>query len=257
MGVNGLTKFVQREDFTTTENYSNCSILVDASGMMYSILNNGISEETHTLDCGGNYKEFESKVIKCFQKLEQCQITPIVVLDGATPLVKHDSKLERLERSLENYRSMKFCTTFWHYLAIDVFVATLKRLKITVIQVPYEADDVLAFLSYRFDLPVLTNDSDFYFFRHPVLSIVDLIETEVVTEDGDPHLVLRTFNPKNLQERYNIENELYFRIAPILIGNDVMPSLQDHFPSWRGFGRNHQAAKDRNYNIKSILRWVA
>ena len=258
MGVTGIKNYLCRDGFVFSKNFSDCTILIDGSGLIFAFLGSSQNKETNSPYYGGNYGEFDKKIRECFEKFDRCGIKCVVVLDGATPLAKYDNKRSRLERSLDNYRNPYPGTIYWNHLAREVFVNTLQELNVTLVQAPYEADDVLAFLSYRFELPILSSDSDFVFYRHPVISLTD-IDNDIVDdylEDGRPHLALRAVSPAHVRERFNINNEQYFRLAPLLIGNDIFKPLQDYNPKWRHFQSNYNGPRDRMYHIRSVFRWI-
>src|SRR6218665_2202010 len=251
MGVIGVSSYFKKEELYTTEKYSNITVLVDGSCLIYKLLNHNVTELYRQTFCGGDYSKFDKNIVECFKKLEQCNIIPIVVLDGATPEMKANAKLRRMESTIEIYQNFAERNgEFWHHLARIVFVSALERLKIKLIQAPYEADDILAFLSYRFEWPIFSNDSDFFFCRHPVLSLHDLVENDVVQEEIEDSeaaentgnefkheycIMIQTLNPTDIRHRFGISNEALLQLAPILIGNDFVPSLQDYFQKWRFF----------------------
>ncbi|KAK2887861.1 single-strand DNA endonuclease ASTE1-like [Channa argus] len=153
------------EDFTL----KNSHIVIDASSLYYSLYYFSSLDQSH----GGDYAGFKEKVCQFFQALQDCKVTPHVILDGGSGPEKFDNLKSRLQDKLENAKRIAngmIGSTFsigkkiLPPLIKEVFKQVLTEKEIEFEQSFGEADPRIASLANELGCPVLSHDSDFYIY---------------------------------------------------------------------------------------------
>ncbi|XP_078047587.1 single-strand DNA endonuclease ASTE1-like isoform X2 [Augochlora pura] len=100
MGVRGLMSFVNTYRKSCHKKYElqNTYLVIDGNNISYHILDS----VGHNCIFGGNYDVYEEAVSKFFDNLLECNVTPLVLLDGAYDISKTDIILDRSKQRLEN-----------------------------------------------------------------------------------------------------------------------------------------------------------
>ena len=80
MGIRGLSTYLSlRDDFFTRTRLRNTKVIIDGSNLRFELYN----ECPGLNDCfGGDYDKYYRYVKKFFEQLLDCEITPIIILDG-------------------------------------------------------------------------------------------------------------------------------------------------------------------------------
>lgn len=118
-------------------------------------------------------------------RLQECDVYPIVVMDGGQPLdnkkmnTVRDRITHQIQTCLSIVPSNQYRLKVFPCMGRDVFVSTLKRMGIVVLQTDFEADLEIAMLAKELGLTVLSNDSDFYMFGVPFILLSSITYNKV------------------------------------------------------------------------------
>lgn len=176
------------------------SVVIDSSNLcftLYDIYNNSSRSDDFRNDMyGGDMPGFAQVVRDFFAKLDKCNITPILVLDGSV-IGKEATKDEVLlkdqtcfNRAMERFRNTMNILEYdpsgsliSPLLMSRVYKLVARDMGIQIVQCPYEADTHIARISNELNCPVVTNDSDFFIYNLKVghilaESLVDALPQE-------------------------------------------------------------------------------
>ncbi|MPC29654.1 Protein asteroid 1 [Portunus trituberculatus] len=108
-------------------------------------------------------------------------------MDGGQPLdnKKMNTVRERVTNQIQTCLnispSSQYRLKVFPCMGRDVFVSTLKKMGIVVLQTDFEADLEIAMLAKELGLTVLSNDSDFYMFSVPFVPLSSITYNKVST----------------------------------------------------------------------------
>lgn len=108
-------------------------------------------------------------------------------MDGGQPLdnKKMNTVRERITNQIQTCLnispSSQYRLKVFPCMGRDVFVSTVKKMGITVLQTDFEADLEIAMLAKELGLTVLSNDSDFYMFNVPFVTLSSITYNKVST----------------------------------------------------------------------------
>ncbi|XP_026212474.1 protein asteroid homolog 1-like isoform X1 [Anabas testudineus] len=165
MGVKKLQSLVNRsnvlEDFTVTKSH----VVIDAANVYYFLYfkSDPQLDQSH----GGDYPGFKDETCRFFQALQDCEITPHVVLDGGSDREKLETLECRLKSKLNNAKNIaekRPGGSILPPLVKDVFKQILMEKNIEFEQSCGEADPRIASWANELQCPVLSDDSDFYIY---------------------------------------------------------------------------------------------
>ena len=82
MGVYGLETFVKAEGSTWSEEIEleDPKVVLDGNTLLYSLY----QDCNLDVESGGQYKQFHDKIVDFFKRLEENQVEPYILLDGAS-----------------------------------------------------------------------------------------------------------------------------------------------------------------------------
>ena len=158
MGIRYLKSFVRQHFKGWKREEIRSNLVIDGLNLLFNF---------YTFDClhGGQFTEYREKVFSYYEHLQQCGITPIVIIDG----INHTKFLDR------NCITFLGVTTFSQLgstsvalvpsLCRDVYIQVLSELNIKYVVVDGDADMTLAKVTNFYNCPVLSDDSDFYLFK--------------------------------------------------------------------------------------------
>ncbi|KAK2855912.1 hypothetical protein Q5P01_004647 [Channa striata] len=165
MGVQGFVKLVNEsevlEDFTLKDSH----LVIDAPNVYYFLYFN--SDPKLDQSHGGDYSGFKEEVCRFFQALQDCKVTPHVVLDGGSDPEKLETLKSRLQYKLAKAKEISGGSIGGDILPPlikDVFKQVLTERHLAFEESFGEADLRIASLANDLNCPVLSNDSDFYIF---------------------------------------------------------------------------------------------
>nr|XP_033337554.1 protein asteroid-like [Megalopta genalis] len=164
MGIRGLTSFVKNYGNQCEQNYELRStyLVIDGNNVSYQIFNRCVDQ---SCIFGGEYNVYEQAISKFFDKLLECDVTPLVLLDGAYDISKTDIILDRLKQKFENSLALIANPTKRNVPSLlipNVFVQVLRKKNIRHARCMFEADGPIAAVAKVLNCPVLSFDSDFY-----------------------------------------------------------------------------------------------
>lgn len=250
MGVKNLKSLVQKsnllEDFTLTQS----PIVIDAANVYYFLYFN--SDPKLDQSHGGDYPGFKEEICRFFKALQDCEVTPHVVLDGGSDPEKLDTLEARLQNKLriaKKIAEQRPDSNILPPLAKDIFRQVLLEREIEFEQSCGEADPRVVSWANELHCPVLSDDSDFY--------IYDLVDG--VLPPGE----FQWKNSRNGQIKAKIYKRstfcTHFNIDPVLVpvfasiaGNDFS-ILEDGGRFARHYGSYQYPRISRLYGILSFL----
>ena len=220
MGIQYLKSFV-RQHFTGWKREEiRGNLVIDGLNLLYNF---------YTFDClhGGQFTEYREKVFSYYEHLQQCGITPIVIIDGIDYTgEKSDTILSRKKgifKALESLSQLDTSVTVVPSLCRDVYIQTLSELNIKYIVVDGDADMTLAEVANFYNCPVLSDDSDFYLFklREGFIPLGKFYcSTNRITAD--------VYYYKEFCHQFGFRSECIRLILPALVGNDFLPRIIDN-----------------------------
>ncbi|XP_063321055.1 protein asteroid homolog 1-like [Pelmatolapia mariae] len=145
-------------------------LVIDGAALYYSLYY--FSDLKLDQRCGGDYPGFKDEVCKFFKTLQDCEVTPYVILDGGLGSGKREHLVSHLKKKLEKAKSVAEtelgCTVRKRYrpnvlppLVRDVFIEILKEKDIEFKQSLGEADPEIFFAANQKQCAVLSIDTDF------------------------------------------------------------------------------------------------
>ena len=222
MGIEGLTGFIadyfeRWENVTLTKATatSGGKLIVDGNSLCWRLLNpdwDGFIK----IDCrhGGPFLQFKEAVVRIFELLVGEKVDPIVVMDG----IDSDSKKlkVRLERRRNRVRPIDNCGLFlFQILFFEVFVATLKKLHVTLCVADGDADETIAKLANHHLCPVLAYDSDYYVF-HLQAGYIPLDKLDIDTKP----VQVKLYKVDAFAEQFGFKETSLIYTIPVIFGND-------------------------------------
>lgn len=238
MGVRGLTTFINRNENLYMDRYvipQNSVLILDGESVAANIyLQNLKIRNTYF---GGDYEIYASAVIKFFNMLFDCKITPYVVCSGATELRKVDTLTQRMIARINRIMQLD-CRTevnepIYPLFIGEVFRDTLKKLNVKIVVCDFEADLEAASIAKELDVPVLSLDSDFYIFDIKYIPFsLGLQEDRIPNlyvhtnrrsqnEDTKFNLSCKIFNREKFLIRTGLKQEM-LPILTLFLGNDFI-----------------------------------
>lgn len=234
MGVRGLTSFIdEHPKFLSDLSLHDTKVLIDGNNLYYFLYYNYFSIN---LLYGGDYDCYANTVRYFFNTLNTCNIVPYVIFDGGYDVDERKLKttLKRQKERLQNVNALSKGQKgiVLPLLAFDVFRLVLDDLGVSHMTCDFEADDHLAGLAQLWNLPVMSNDSDFFIFDLPAGFIIfDYIDLDVKrreAEDGTSYksINVQLFLLDNFVKHYKGLQKELVPIFATLLGNDFVETDQ-------------------------------
>ncbi|XP_013770119.1 protein asteroid homolog 1-like [Pundamilia nyererei] len=167
MGISKLQRMIDDLCLCEEVKVEKTGLIIDGAALYYCLYYN--SDPKLDQRCGGDYPGFKDDVCKFFEALQDCEITPYVILDGAAGSEKQKSLHSRLKHRLENAKTIaksepdavpKGCNVL-PPLVKDVFIEILKEKDIEFKQCLGEADPEVFSAANQKQCAVLSHDADF------------------------------------------------------------------------------------------------
>lgn len=175
MGVRGLNSFIESNDALLDRGHHlhDTYIIVDAPNLVGVLARQSQKHERRDL-FGGDMVQFGRYVMKFFDNLRICKITPVLVFDGAQAHHQNNSKTEeKHKRALERFlRVMSISKLGRGDFVLPASITNVFRCvavdkDIKIVQAMYEADPEVARIAHQLKCPVASNDSDFFLMDLP------------------------------------------------------------------------------------------
>ena len=260
MGVRGLSTYLsQRRDFFDSKELRDTEVIIDGNNLRFQLYRQcrGLN------DCfGGDYDKYYKFVRQFFEKLKSCNISPVIVLDGA--FEKDNRKIPTvISRINEHTKRAVACNPVnqsrnrvFPVFAQEVFIDVLRDLDIEVHQSSFEADEVIAHMAYSRSCPVVSNDSDFYIFDVDFI-LIDSLDCSKNSE-SDNFLSCEMYNRKKMLDHYCLANKELLYLCAALIGNDYIPPavFDKVFMNIKLVNKNSEMT-ERHRKIKSLFKYMS
>ncbi|XP_013885666.1 protein asteroid homolog 1 [Austrofundulus limnaeus] len=253
MGVQGLTRLLENHHRVYMETrFRRSRLLIDGCNLIYLLYFDSGLDQNH----GGEYAAFESLIESFIRALRTCDISPYVVLDGAsnisdkkveTQARRTEDRVQRASQAAVSGRSMQILPP----LASLVLRQTLARLQVPVAQCFEESDHEIAALASEWKCPVLSNDSDFFIFDLPagLLPISHFHWKEVNRTGSQNFISCRRFYTSSFCSFFGVQLQLLPSFAA-LAGNDYVKLTEIN---WTQFA---PADQERPSRLEGLLRWL-
>lgn len=164
MGIRGLTSYITQNSGKFYEPFQlcDCTLVIDGCSLA-CYLHLEASDLKPVF--GGDYDNYAQNIEHFFFILEQCNVVPVVVIDGGYEGRKLKTVLRRLKEKM-NAASLSNATeskrSVFPLLLMEAFKQTLLKINVKFVQTDFEADQEIAAIAKELKCPVLSNDSDFY-----------------------------------------------------------------------------------------------
>ena len=162
MGVRGLASFIENNKLLIHHRLHNTRVIIDGNNLCHFIF----YHYNLSYKYGGDYDQYYNKCRNFFLLLKDCDVEPLVVLDGGYD--PDNRKLPEILRRMSERRDNveRVCLgedkMVFPILAVEIFIQILGELGIKHVTVDFDADDVTGVLANDLDCPVISNDSDFF-----------------------------------------------------------------------------------------------
>nr|XP_012147299.1 PREDICTED: protein asteroid [Megachile rotundata] len=263
MGVSGLTKFINNRSCRLLQYYElhDTYLIIDG----YSICCQ-IYKLYAKCNCafGGDYDKYYQSVSDFFDDLLKCNVTPLVILDGAYESKKMNTKIRRVQERIN--AAATFCPqsqqsmTFFPLFLTEVFISVLKQKNIRHIQCLFEADSTIASIARILNCPVLSYDSDFYIYGTLYIPFNTLDSYVTKNTNGKGYVkCCKIYKTEYLLKCFKGLTEPVLPLAAILLGNDYVKfgTFKNFFChiKVRGTSKNKQNLQQRR--IEETFIWLS
>ncbi|KAK2818512.1 hypothetical protein Q5P01_024073 [Channa striata] len=224
MGVAKLKKLVHEANILEDFALKNSHIVIDASSLYYFLYFQSTLDQSH----GGDYSGLKDEVCQFFQALQDCGVTPHVILDGGTSPEKFDNLQTRLQNKLNKAKRITTGTNsstlpgnrkILPPLTKDVFKQILTEKGIEFEQTFGEADRRIASLANELGCPVLSHDTDFHVYDLEEGFLPLYSETFEWKEKRNGHITAKRYRRPLFCRHFGIDPALMPVFAAIA-GND-------------------------------------
>lgn len=248
-----------------------CKVIVDGNNLRFCLYN-GCPVKNSCF--GGDYKKYYIHVKSYFQRLLDCDIEVLVLMDGSFEPAK---KPTLYHRAKEQARASVSCSPITHQknvvlplFAKEVFLQAIRDLGIPIVQTENEADYEIARQGSRVcEKPcyVISNDTDFCIFNVNVVSLDSTISSDLPSSsEGNPDLKClhcRQFDRMKFLSFFKIgaDKSYLLHVMATLCGNDYVKNSNG---LERIFGQipkvpkgSRKSMNPRHQRMFSLLNWLS
>ncbi|XP_065577098.1 protein asteroid homolog 1-like [Artemia franciscana] len=169
MVIRGLFSYIEKQGdkFLKDHELTSTTVIVDVNNVAVTIHNSSYDMDPAF---GGNYDKLFAEYCDFNSLLKQCNITPIMVLNGALGVdnrnrnKKMKNRHDRLRKSTKCFPGNQYQNEVFPLFGVEVFINACKMFNFKVIQNDFEADEETALFAKSLHYPVLSNDSDYLIF---------------------------------------------------------------------------------------------
>ena len=225
MGIRGLKTFVNEYFKGWKAIIVQGEVIVDGFSLLHALY----TESGEDPKYGGDYVNFSRYVEHFFTYLIRCGVKPFVVFDGIdcdrTKRITHSKR--RLEDASRVHGLLSGIDPEAHvspYLSRLVMIETVARVlgKDRFCITDGDADSYIAYLGSIRKSPVLSDDSDFFIF-HLASGYIPYYKFTWGKGDVKAHV----YYYKDFIKQMNIKDATLLILLPAIVGNDVLPPLDD------------------------------
>jgi len=226
MGIRGLKTFVNERFKGWKVTFVQGEVIVDGFSLLHALY----TESEEDPKYGGDYVYFSKYVEHFFTCLLRCGIKPFVVFDGidsdSTKRITHAKR--RVEDAFRVHGLLSGSDPSAHvspYLSRLVMIETVARVlgRDSFCVTDGDADSYIAYLGSIRKSPVLSDDSDFFIF-HLASGYIPYYMFEW-RKGAD--IVAHVYYYKEFIKQMSISDATLLILLPSIVGNDVLPSLDD------------------------------
>ncbi|RXG54535.1 Protein asteroid [Armadillidium vulgare] len=265
MGIRGLYSYIQEfaDASLAWHKLRNCKLVIDGNNLAHEIYGNspGINPAF-----GGDYDKYAVYIENFSIK---CNVDPIVIMDGGYPMLRNKFKTvySRLTDQMDTCRKInpdnQDSMKVFPIMARSVFVFTIHKLGVRVLQADFEADDEIVVVAKELGAYVLSNDSDFYIFDVPFILLHSVNMKHVQKEQIKGGKISKfipcyRFDTEKFCKITGVRRELIPLLAPLL-GNDYFNAkcMLPFYKTIFHLRPNSKKISARKKVIISVLRWLA
>ena len=233
MGIPYLSSFVQRYFSRWRQEEIKGYLIIDGTNLKYEFYD---LNWTH----GGQYPEFRENLALFFERLKQCDITPIVVLDGTDydwyKLTNALDVISRREEKIQSIHSKKLISdeknvsNIFPPLASNVYLQILIDLEIQHVVVDGRTDCIIVEMANFYECPVLSKDSDFFIYK---LKGGCIMKTDLYLSEQPARA--NVYHYEDFCDQFGFRDVSVRLIIPALLGNDYFSSPLEENNQFRSF----------------------
>jgi len=247
MGIPGLTSFINRNSTEYFENYQLKDNLVIIDG--YALTNFLYRQyENNTSAFGGDYDIIAKVYVDFINLLLGCNVTPVIVFDGAYEQRKIETIMQRMSQRINSYSKPIKTNECMPYFGSHIFFDILNDMDIPHVNCDFEADAEIVTLAKLLNCPVISRDSDFYV---NTVSYIPLDMIAIDLKSTEKAINCRIYRVEKLLNEFGGLNIDYLPLVAALLGNDYIRS--DIFNSLLGI---HFKTANCGLKLKRITDWL-
>lgn len=106
MGVRGLRTFITENGLLKGYRLHDCTLVIDGLNLLMELVAKFQQSRGDRTHFGGDYCSFALYIEAFLDALEECRVTPVVVMDGATEDIKRPTLLRRFDESLKRAKEI-------------------------------------------------------------------------------------------------------------------------------------------------------
>ncbi|KAK3922417.1 Protein asteroid [Frankliniella fusca] len=262
MGIRGLTSYISQNAhrFHLVHHLQDCILVIDGCSLACQLYIN-------VSDCnsafGGDYDKYAQTVSEFFTLLKQCNVTPLVVIDGGYEARKLKTVSQRLKSKLHNAKSCnptnQSTATVFPLFLMEVFKQTLRSSDVQFVQADFEADFEIAAIARSLNCPVLSYDSDFYIFdvKYIPFSTLNLTLSKTRCNGVLKHYLLcEVYSVDHFIANFGGLDKTHLPLMATLLGNDyVSLSKFKKFYNHVKLSKSKRKSKQQK-RIAAIFEWL-
>lgn len=273
MGVRGLRTFITENGLLKGYRLHDCTLVIDGLNLLMELVAKFQQSRGDRTHFGGDYCSFALYIEAFLDALEECRVTPVVVMDGTFEDIKRPTLLRRFDESLKRAKEISEgkmaednnnrSKAGYSLLNSYMFVQILRKRNIAVHMSILEADDILPTIANDLKAPLLSADSDFLLENIPtgVITPDSLLKDDfsVQAEDQEqPYLLCTIYRLSHLLAKYTGLSALLTPLAGALLGNDYV----DHGDAMKVVARlpdlcGHHDRPGTTYAFCTVFSWLA
>ncbi|KAL2715340.1 hypothetical protein V1478_015038 [Vespula squamosa] len=227
MGIPGLTTYIlnHSEQFLRSFDLHDTYLVIDGNNITCQLY-------TCCKKCnsafGGDYDIYAEYVRHFFWKLEKCNITPLVLLDGGYENRKMKTIMKRLHEKYQAVESFTLSNennaNVFPIFMFHIFKSILKEMNIRFIQCLFEADNAIASVAKLLNCPVLSGDSDFYIYGALYIPYYTL--QNYIRKWRKYVIPCKIYKVETFVNTFNGLTESLLPLAATLLGNDYIQQYE-------------------------------
>ncbi|KAF5281238.1 hypothetical protein FQA39_LY05124 [Lamprigera yunnana] len=258
MGVRGLTTFIAHRSDSYLRNYRlhDTYLVIDGNSIAANLYQNHRRN-----DCfGGDYDKYEGAICRFFDVLLQCNITPLIVLDGAYEKKKLRTVFDRLKNKVKTFKMVNSVNqhryNVFPLFVRDIFVEVILKLGLKIVRCDFEADYEIACLAKTLNCPLLSYDSDFFIFDVLYIPFVSLKMSPQRLTNGF-YLSCQLYEMEYFLKAYGNLDKSIVPVMAALLGNDyINKNVFSSFYASLKLTKRKRLQNASQRCISSLIKWL-